>query len=222
MENNRARLSDINRSKSVKGVGGNRDLLFPLPPETIRTSVKGTYASNNVLDRDNPFLRRKYSETTYSLGRILLISHGFKTDYSGVIDTLKTWAKQQTKLAFDYNTFSIKICYIDKLEVEVKLWKNGKPVHVEVTIDLLEGSPDVVSIDKEVVKKKAVSKGITPREQLKVKAKVQKKLDVPAKKAKLGIVGKTDIKVSSLSQVTIAYEGGEKTYAYEDFEAQTA
>lgn len=195
---------------------GKKTIKLPLPPETIKWAVTGTYATNNILDTSNPQVRRKYSASTFDLGRILLVSPGLTVDQQPIINTLTFWAKKQTKLKFNFNTYSIPICYISNISVDIKQWFKNRPVHVEINLNLLEGYQDVAQVVKPMAKK------ITPREQDKAKTKVKDRLKTPAKRVALGLSENYSVLVSDLSLVQFSDGETVKEYDYDAFLALTA
>jgi hypothetical protein len=190
---------------------GQKTIVLPLPPETIRWMVAGTYATNNILDTSNPQVRRKFSASTFKLGRILLVSNGLNVDRYPIINTLTFWAKKQTKLKFNFNTYSIPICYISSIDVNVLQWNKNRPVHVEIDLDLLEGYPDIKPT------KTTPAKKITPREQVKAKTKVKEKLKTPAKLASLKLADDYAVEVTELASVIITSNGETQEYDYDTF-----
>jgi hypothetical protein len=173
--------------------------------------VAGTYATNNILDTSNPQVRRKFSASTFKLGRILLVSNGLNVDRYPIINTLTFWAKKQTKLKFNFNTYSIPICYISSIDVNVLQWNKNRPVHVEIDLDLLEGYPDIKPT------KTTPAKKITPREQVKAKTKVKEKLKTPAKLASLKLADDYAVEVTELASVIITSNGETQEYDYDTF-----
>lgn len=196
-----------------------RSLVLPLPPETLQWGINGSYANINVLDTDKPLVRRKYSVTTLRLGRILLVSPNMTADVFATINTLTTWAEKQTKLKFGFNTYSLPACYISSCNVVVRQWRNGRPVHAEIDLELLECQADVKPAD---VKVKPAATKITTREQVKYEGKVLDKLKTPAKKKALGITGDFLVEVSSTKGVIITDNNGTKELSYEAFQELTA
>ena len=172
--------------------------ILPLPPETISWNISGTYARTNVLDRDKPDLRRKHSDTTLRLGRILLISSGLNVDFYPLLNTLTTWSERQVSLSFNYNTYSLPSCYISSCQVEVKQWKNGKPVHAEVEMELLE------AYLKPKAKTALPPNKITKREQIKKQGVVEKKLKVPSNALAIGLSKEYQVAVSDVSLVSLS------------------
>lgn len=190
---------------------GRKTIKLPLPPETIKWAIAGTYASLNVLDTSNPQVRRKFSASTYKLGRILLLSPGMTIDQYPTINTLTFWAKKQTKLKFVFNTIVLPVCYISSLDVEVKRWKANRPVYAELEIDLME------AMVPPKVEKTTATKKITPREQDKAKAKVKEKLKTPAKLASLKLADDYEVEVTDLASVKITSDGTVTEYDYDSF-----
>lgn len=195
---------------------GKKTILLPLHPETIKWMVTGSYATNNILDTSNPQIRRKFSASTLDLGRILLLSPGLTVDQYPVINTLTFWAKKQTKLMFNFNTYSIPVCYISEISVNIKQWYKDRPTHVEIDLKLLEGFPDIKPTPKTPANK------ITPREQDKAKAAVRSKLKVPAKRVALGLSENYTVLVSDLSIVRFSDGDAVKEYGYDEFMTLTA
>lgn len=195
---------------------GKKTIKLTLPPETIERNISGTYASNNILDTSNPQVRRKFSASTLKLGRILLISPGLTVDQYPIVNTLTTWAKKQTRLNFQFNTYSVPICFMATCNINIKQWYKNRPVHVEIDIDLIEGYPDVTE------KPKTPAKKITPREQAKAKAKVTDRLKTPAKLKSLGLYDDYAVEVSDISMVKFTSDGVEQEYDYDEFLRLTA
>lgn len=193
---------------------GNKIFIFPLAPETITESISGDYAANSVLDTFAPNLRRKSASTTIKLSRCLLISHTLQEDQNPRIATLRYWSKNQTKLKFRYNLLALPICYIKNITVDVKQYRESKPVHVEIEIELIEGKAEFKEVTKIPAKK------ITPREQQKKAAAIKTKLRNPAKKVALGLVGDYGIEVSELAQVTITNDGEFQEYDFDELDAR--
>lgn len=195
---------------------GKKTIKLPLPPETIKWLVTGSYAINNVLDNQNPQIRRKYAASTYDLGRILLVSNGLTFDYQPLIKTLTDWAKLQTKLRFNFNTYSIPICFIADISVDVKQWYKGRPAHVEIDIKLIEANPEPKPVFKTPDKK------ITGREQNNAKSAVKDRLKTPAKRLALGLSPDYEVLVSDLSLVQFSDGNTVKEYDYDEFLELTA
>lgn len=195
---------------------GKKPIEFILPPETIKRSLSGTYTSLNVLDTKNPLVRRKFSATTLDLGRILLISPGLTIDQYPTINTLTYWAENQNKLSFNFNTYSIPVCYISNLTTTIKQWYKNRPVHVEMDITLIEASVEAKATVKPAAKK------ITPREQDKAKAKVKDRLKTPAKRLALGLSPNYEVLVSDLSLVQFSDGETVKEYDYDTLMELTA
>lgn len=193
---------------------GSKTFIFPLPPETISESIAGDYAINAVLDTTAPNIRRKAAGTTMKLGRCLFISQGLKVDQTPYLATLRFWAKNQTKLQFVYNMVGLRVCYIKSANIDVKQYRNGKVVHFEADLELVEATP-VVKTETKVPDKK-----ITKREQDKKANAIKAKLKTPAKKMALGVAGNFDVFVSDLSQVTIKDEDKSTVYDFDDLNAR--
>ena len=187
--------------------------LFPLPPEVTTTSITGEYATNAVLDTANPQVRRKSSARTLSLKRVLLVSYNLQTSQLDIIKSLKYWALQQTPLTYTSNTDGLQNCYIKSVSITVKQWLKGLPVHAEADIELMEASKVPAA------KKPAATSTtkMTPRMQQKAKAKVDKVLKSPTKKAAIGVKGNYVSSVSVNGVVTIASDGVETKYLTSDF-----
>ena len=190
-------------------VAGDKTFIFPLAPETINQAFTGDYAANAVLDLTNPRVRRKSSNTVTRLERCLFISQGLVIDQYPYLNTLQYWAREQTNLKFYYNKIYLPSCYIKSLNVTIKQYRNGKPVHAEVDIDLLESSV-VVKTTKALPAKK-----ITPREKANAVKTIKGKLVTPTKRASLGILGSYDVSISELSEVTIVADGNTTNYDYD-------
>lgn len=195
---------------------GKTKVTFPLVPETITTSINGEFTSNLVLDTKNPQIRPKGSATTYKLGRCLLLSPAGNVNQQQFIDRLTKWAQDQTKLSFSSNSLIVKTCYIKSLDLEVKIWKNGKPVIAEMEISLIEGLAESSS-GKQTKAPKVTNKKATPRMQQDLKQKVQKKLRSPLNQKKISLADDNyNVEVDDQKKVIITYGSKEIAFEYDE------
>lgn len=192
---------------------GKKTRAFPLLPEQIVTSVRAEYATNSVLDTAAPVVSRKSSQRTIRLGKVLLISQGQIASQQQILDSLQYWARSGTRLTFNHQKQGLKACHISSLNFEVKRWKNGAPVWVEMDLELIEAA---LPLTPKAAAKPAIGKRATPNQQQKKTNTVKSKLKTPTKKVALGITGDYSVAVSSLSEVSITSDGVTQQYDYDD------
>lgn len=187
---------------------GKTTLSLPLAPENLTESTSGEFARNAVLDTAANYVRPKGSTTSLTFSKLLLISGGFVTNQQPTIKQLQLWAKAQTRLVVSYNTVRVPYAYLQSLKVDYIQWREGKPVHATIDLEVIETLPDIKP------KKTINPKKITPREQQKKKKDIEGKLKKIA--PKLGLQGNVSVEVDDLQQVLLTSLSGTDVYDYDE------
>jgi hypothetical protein len=143
----------------------------------------------------------------------LLTSIGFQKSQQGFLDTIQFWARTGTRLRFNHQKQGLNACYISSLNFEVKQWRGGAPMHVEIDLELVEAA---VPPKPKTPAKPAIGKRATPNVQQKKTNAIKQKLKTPTKKVALGIAGDYSVLVSDVSQVSITSDGQTQDYDYDD------